>query len=188
MALKVRAVHPVIQALVRSLTELLMLVDHPFISLLGRPMVGNSEPRRGILQPQQEAVANLLQCCSSISIHKMKNVIQTSGAVAPSSIPLPNVQSPSAGAPAEVVEKKLESLCPSDATACSPSSVSCVLRLWPLAQEKMAAVKDAVAAGKMNKSEVIAAVSEIIKESLEVIQVPLHGGESITFQSNDEPT
>ena len=50
----------------------------------------------------------------------------------------------------------------------------------------MAAVKDAVAAGKMNKSDVIAAVSEIIKESLEVIQVPLHGGESITFQSYGE--
>ena len=50
----------------------------------------------------------------------------------------------------------------------------------------MAAVKDAVAAGIMNKSEVIAKVSEIIKDSLEVIQVPLHSGESITFQSNGE--
>ena len=39
---------------------------------------------------------------------------------------LANVKSPSADDPAEVVEKKLESLCPSDVTACSTSLIEWV--------------------------------------------------------------
>lgn len=35
----------------------------------------------------------------------------------------PNVKSPSAGEPAEVIEKKLGSLCPSDVTPCSPLEI-----------------------------------------------------------------
>ena len=52
----------------------------------------------------------------------------------------------------------------------------------------MVAVKEAVAAGMMDKSEVIATVSEIIKESLEILQIPLQGGEFITIQPYDEAT
>lgn len=63
-----------------------------------------------------------------------------------------------------------------------------MLRLRPLAQEKMAAVKGAVAEGRMSKSEVIAALSEIIKESLEVLELPLSGGESVSFDLDAETT
>ena len=52
----------------------------------------------------------------------MKTEHNTNGAEAPSSIPLPNVKSVSAGAIAPADEKKLKGLCPSDTTACSESS------------------------------------------------------------------
>lgn len=80
--------------------------------------------------------------------------------------------------------EKLKGGCPP--TPCSPSSFSCVVRLRPLAQERMADLKQAVVAGKVDRAGVIASLSEIVKESLEVIKIPLHGSKSITVQPDDK--
>jgi len=111
---------------------------------------------------------------------------------------LPNVKEhapPPAGAHSETgveVQTTLDSADKAAGGGCrvSPcsesSSLPCVIRLNHSVHQRMAKLKLLVKDGELDRAGVIAAASKILKESVEVVKVPLHGGESVTFELDNE--